>query len=210
MARKSKRLKNLEDKTKEEPSFVEATEPEARKPLKKLEIIKQWTYLLDEETGFFKYPDLPELDDCVINKFVNDKSTRSCQIYTCPYCKRIFTYSLCFKTHLYTCQKSPHCEHLYLCSWQGCAFSSIKKQIIIQHYTMTHLGTASKADAGRHSTDSKDPSILKARFNKANYSYVNGLDYQFAFDFYKHCNMTYTGLDIVDFHLRSQEYSKFM
>jgi hypothetical protein len=209
MGRKPKRLKeNVEDDKVEAETIEVNNQVAAAVPLKKIEIIEKWTYLLDEETGYFKYPVIPDLDDCVINKYINDKSTKSCQIYTCPYCKRIFTYSLCFKTHLYTCQNSPHCEHLYLCSYTECTFSSAKKQIVIQHYTTNHLNTITNK-AGNKKPSSKAAGSLKACFEKSNYLYVNGMDYQLAFDFYKYCNTNFCSLEMLDLHLKDQTYSKY-
>lgn len=103
--------------------------------------ITEWTYELDPETKAFTRPKLPNLSDDAIQPFLSSKSNPpKLIIYECPFCKKIFTYPLVFKTHLYSCPMNQNVpEYTLFCSKAGqCAFKSNRKQDMLNHYAERH------------------------------------------------------------------------
>lgn len=103
--------------------------------------IDKWEYVLDRESRAFRRPQVPELSDAAIKPFLNPEiKSKKLTIYECPFCKRVFTYPLPFKSHLYSCEANKNVpEYVLLCAKHpNCLFQSRKKQEIIAHYTKTH------------------------------------------------------------------------
>lgn len=72
------------------------------------EVIEAWSYELDQETKMFTRPIIPMLSDTAVKPFLSKNSKPKCVIYNCPFCERIFTYTLVFKNHLYSCEKNTN------------------------------------------------------------------------------------------------------
>jgi hypothetical protein len=181
--KKKEESKLNESKPKETEKVLVASSEEE---IKKFEIIKEWSYELDEETKYFKYPKIPNLDDSILDEYISRKTNKNYQIYSCPYCEKVFTYSLCFKTHLYSCSKSPHAEFLYLCAFgdgnneesdknnhkkqKKCNYKSNKKQCVIDHYRLKHLDD--------------DKSVLNKQKTRNNHLHINSNSYSFVKNYY--------------------------
>ena len=72
------------------------------------EVIEVWNYELDQETNMFTKPIIPLLSDAAIKPYLSKNSKPKCVIYNCPFCERVFTYTLVFKSHLYSCEKNTN------------------------------------------------------------------------------------------------------
>jgi len=70
------------------------------------EKIEEWNYETEPNSGLYCRPILPALSDLAIQPYLNKKSTKKSTIYDCPFCGNHFTYSLVFKTHLFSCTKN--------------------------------------------------------------------------------------------------------
>ncbi len=104
--------------------------------------IEKWEYELELESKAFRRPVLPGLSDEAIKPFTSSKSKPKCVLYECPFCKRIFTYTLVFKNHLFSCQanKNVPVYVLYCARHPECEFTGQKKQEMINHYARAHTG----------------------------------------------------------------------
>lgn len=138
--------KAAEEKIKDEPLEDDNNEEESSGPppldIFDMEVkIEQWEYILDRESRAFRKPKLPELSDEAIKKFLNPNiKSAKLTIFECPFCKRIFTYPLPFKSHLYSCESNKNVpNYILLCGKHpNCLFQSRKKQEIIAHFTKQH------------------------------------------------------------------------
>ena len=219
----SKTIKNNKKRTA--PVLNESMkQQEQEETVKEFEIIKEWSYELDEETKFFKYPKIPNLDDSLLEAYISRKTSKDYQIYSCPYCEKLFTYSLCFKTHLYSCSKSPHCEYLYLCAYGGndkeeeedddddddddghrgkkksCNFKSNKKQAVIEHFKVKHLVIKDIDESSFHNKHS-------IRQIKNNYLHIDDDSYLLVKDYYeKHRMRNFKNLSVLNNFLNIKNY----
>lgn len=116
--------------------------------------IDKWEYVLDRESRAFKKPVIPSLSDAAIKPFQNAaiKSSKL-TIYDCPFCKRVFTYPLPFKSHLYSCEENKNMpDYVLLCAKHpDCLFQSRKRLEMIAHFRKAHTLNSSRTgenDAG--------------------------------------------------------------
>lgn len=164
--------------------------------------IPEWVYKLDRETRQFKKPKLPTLSDNAIKPFLNPniKSARV-TVYDCPFCKRVFTYPLPFKSHLYSCAENKNVpEYGLLCAKHPeCNFMSRKRQDVLAHFNKVHRKPLSRFvvddsdDEERYSIgdedDFEDGSIDRLSANKKSrvlfnqYNYVSRDEFKFTCDF---------------------------
>ena len=73
------------------------------------QVIPEWKYELDLDSKLFFRPKLPLLSESAIEPFLNKNSKPpKCYIYDCPHCNKMFTYSLVFKNHLFSCSKNKN------------------------------------------------------------------------------------------------------
>lgn len=70
------------------------------------EVIESWEYELDLESRVFMKPIVPALSDAAIQPYLTKKINSKCVLYNCPFCEKMFTYTLVFKNHLYSCEKN--------------------------------------------------------------------------------------------------------
>lgn len=94
-------------KKQKESSFLESTADMVDK-FNADEVIETWNYELDPETKMFTRPIIPLLSDAAVKPFLSKNAKPKCVIYNCPFCQRIFTYTLVFKNHLYSCEKNTN------------------------------------------------------------------------------------------------------
>lgn len=145
--------------------------------------IQNWEFILDEETKQFKYPKLPEIAESELKKFLSPKSKPKCEIFACPYCDKVFTYVLCFKTHLFSCVKNTESNYQMLCAYNGCNFSANKKQVVLDHYKLMHL--------------KQTPGKL-AKNVQSSYSSINSCQLSNILNYYKHIVDNYETLKPID------------
>lgn len=99
--------KGLMAKSKKESALLESTANLVDK-FNPDEVIEAWNYELDPETKMFTRPIIPLLSDTAVKPFLSKNSKPKCVIYNCPFCERVFTYTLVFKNHLYSCEKNTN------------------------------------------------------------------------------------------------------
>jgi hypothetical protein len=142
--------------TQKEPELVEEVEEEPETPviiLDKFDMdakFEKWDYELERESKAFRKPVLPGLSDEAIKPFVSSKSKPpKCVLYECPFCKRIFTYTLVFKNHLFSCAENKNVPKyaLQCVKHPECDFTGQKKQEMMKHYNETHTGRSKRADS---------------------------------------------------------------
>lgn len=106
--------------------------------------IAEWEYELDSDTKAYKKPKLPFLSDNAIKPFLNPNiKSPKLTIYQCPFCARVFTYSLPFKSHLYTCVKNENVPAYCLrCpNYPACNFMGRIKSDVFAHFSKTHTNS---------------------------------------------------------------------
>ena len=162
--------------------------------------IDEWTYELDAETKTYMRPSVPVLAETAIAAFVSSKSRPKSTIYECPFCKRIFTYTLVFKLHLFSCSdnKNVPVYVLYCARRPQCAFSGKKKQEMINHYFACHATNAEMAASNRTvkskradgDDQNNDDSIIKlskakkGQLEVSRYFYTCADEFKFTWDYY--------------------------
>lgn len=215
---------NTEEKAPEvTENNVENEEPEILVENFNLEEkISEWKYELDLETKAFKRPKIPSLSDEAIKPFISSKSKPpKFVVYDCPFCQRVFTYPLVFKTHLYSCEKNSNVPEyiLYCAKFDKCSFKSKKKQEMLTHFAKHHSKMASfinenrtSIDPDQNDSDSNDSATeIKITNSKKNqlkltsYLYLDKSLFRFTFQYFNKCLMSlYKNLGYID-----QFYSKF-
>ena len=73
------------------------------------EVVEEWTYELDQESKVFTKPVLPALSEKAIKPYLcKESKLPKIVLYKCPFCEKIFTYTLVFCNHLYSCEKNTN------------------------------------------------------------------------------------------------------
>ena len=115
--------------------------------------ITQWDYELEPDSKTFIRPKIPCLSDAAIQPYMSSKSKPpKIIVYACPFCDKIFTYTLVFKNHLYSCSDNKNVPkyQLFCVNRPACGFIGSKKQEMINHYTKEHSAKSSPKKPSRN------------------------------------------------------------
>lgn len=147
------------------------------------EKISEWEYEIDSESQVFKKPKIPNLTDNAIKSFISSKSKPpKIVIYECPYCARVFTYPLVFKSHLYSCDQNKNIpEYILYCI--KCDFKAKKKQDMVNHFTDEHLKNESLDQEEESFSKFELTACKKNQLKATSYLFVDYLVYKFTKDY---------------------------
>lgn len=147
------------------------------------EKITEWEYEVDQETRTYQKPKIPNLTDDAILPFISTKSKPpKVIIYECPYCVRVFTYTLVFKSHLYSCEQNKNIpEYVLFCV--KCDFKAKKKQDMVNHYTESHLKESNLDQDEESNSKFELTTCKKNQLNAANYLFIDNLVLKFTQDY---------------------------
>ena len=136
-------------------------------------IVEEWDYELELENKYFKKPILPNLSEKALSQFLSKKSTKKTTIYECPFCKKIFTYPLVFKLHIFSCNENNNVPE-YLLHCVECNFKGYRKQEMIKHYLDEHV---------KENREEKLSECKKSQLEVSRYFYINRNEYKYAFGY---------------------------
>jgi hypothetical protein len=129
--------------------------------------IEEYEYELDPESRVFTRPRLPMLSNAAIVPFLSAKAQPpKLLLYECPFCKRLFTYPLVFKNHLYSCVENklspPYLLHCVKRADGQCAFTGQRKQEMINHYAKYHAANSKFKARKANNSDSLSVRIVNS------------------------------------------------
>jgi hypothetical protein len=175
--------------------------------------VEEWEYVLDSQTKSFKRPKLPRLSDDAVKQFISPKSILpKTIIYDCPFCARIFTYTLVFKSHLYMCDLNTNTpDYNILCAKHPeCDFKRKKKSDVMQHFIKAHTGKNINDEC---EDDDEDQEIYYKTHTKQNqlevsrYYFLERNLFNFTCDYFRNClNGNYKNLKFIDDFFADNSY----
>ena len=171
--------------------------------------IDEWELVLDSETKSFLRPKIPRLNDEAIKPFISPKSIPpKIIIYDCPFCKRIFTYSLVFKSHLYTCDSNMNTPtfNLMCAKHPECGYKRKKKSEVIQHFAKVHRKRLQDSEENSMSDDDGDygenyykTHTKQNQLEVSRYYYLERNELSYAIDYYQnYLGSNYKRLKFID------------
>jgi hypothetical protein len=138
-------------------------------------LVEKWDYELDLESKYFKKPILPNLSEKALIQFLSKNSNKKTVIYECPFCKKIFTYPLVFKIHIFSCIDNKNVPE-YLLNCVDCNFMGHRRQEMIKHYLDEHV-------KDRENKEEKLSECKKSQLEVSRYFYINRNEYKYAFGY---------------------------
>lgn len=193
-------------------------------------VFEKWVYELDPEYKTFYKPILPALSDDALIPYLSKKSSKKSKstIYNCPFCQRVFTYTLVFKNHLYSCEKNTNVPNYYCyCKFPGCPFQGNKRQEMVNHFFKLHENEKdssrgndtleSKKNSNENSLNTSDdfyPKMTQTKQNQlevSRYFYIDKSEFKFTLDYFNKTIMkNYKRLKyLTDFYLKNMNGSYF-
>jgi hypothetical protein len=174
--------------------------------------VEKWEHVLDAQTKSFKRPKIPRLSDDAIKPFISSKSIPpKTIIYDCPFCARIFTYTLVFKSHLFICDSNTNTPNYnILCGKHPeCEFKRKKKSEVVQHFIKAHISGKRVSEDDEiedeelyYKTQTKQNQLEVSR-----YYFIDKNIFNFTLDYFRnYLNGNYKNLKFIDTFFTDNKY----